>query len=81
MIQSSTILVVVSTKFLKYVLYRKRNEESKERDKVQLSKIRNTFANMPPLVLAIIAGFVIIVIATLFPEIKQTIIEIAQAIR
>lgn len=44
-------------------------------------KIHNAIANIPPLVLAMIAGFVIIVIATLFPEIKQTIIEIAQAIR
>lgn len=42
---------------------------------------RNKLADVPPLVLAIIAGFIIIVVATLFPEIKQTIIEIAQAIR
>lgn len=38
-------------------------------------------ANVPPIVLAIVSGFIIIVIATLFPEIKQTIIEIARAIR
>lgn len=42
---------------------------------------RNALANVPPLVLALVVGFVIIVLATLFPPIKQTIIEIAQAIR
>lgn len=47
-----------------------------------LNKTRhNALANVPPLVLAMVAGFIIIVIATLFPEIKQTIVEIAQALR
>lgn len=42
---------------------------------------RKPLVNMPPIVMAMVAGFIIIVIATLVPEIKQTIIEIAQAIR
>lgn len=42
---------------------------------------RNKLAKVPPIVLAMVAGFIIIVVATLFPEIKHTIIEIAQAIR
>lgn len=41
----------------------------------------NILANVPPIVLALLVGFVIIVLATLFPPIKQTIIEIAQAIK
>ena len=46
-----------------------------------IKRKRNALANVPPIVLAMVAGFVIIVIATLFPEIEQTIIEIASAIR
>ncbi len=42
---------------------------------------RNSIANVPPLVLALVVGFVIVVLATLFPAIKQTIIEIAKAFR
>ncbi len=46
-----------------------------------MSKIkRNAIASVPPLVLALVVGFVIIVLSTIFPEIKQTIIEIAQAL-
>jgi len=46
-----------------------------------LGKIRrNALASVPPLVLALVVGFVIIVLATIFPEIKQTIIEIAHAL-
>ncbi len=42
---------------------------------------RNTLTNMPPIVWALVVGFVIVVLATLFPAIKQTIIEIAKAFR
>ena len=42
---------------------------------------RNKLTDVPPIVLALVVGFAIIVIATLFPEIKQTIIDIAQAFR
>jgi len=42
---------------------------------------RKPLVNVPPIVLALVVGFIIIVVATIFPDIKDTIVDIAQAIR
>jgi hypothetical protein len=43
--------------------------------------IHNEDAYIAPLAMALIVLFIVIIIATLFPEVKQTIIDIAQAFK